>query len=142
MDVKDFKQAYCAKRTADNKWICGMPYENQMITDMEYYSDNPNKPIFRSVEIDPDTIRRNTGLCDVYEDEIFEGAIVTTAIDIDEDEKLEKCQIYTVNWFEPDASYYATNLNGMVDYFNSNFAHRCKIIGNIHDDPDLLRRDN
>lgn len=142
MNTEDFQQAYCAKRTVDGKWICGMPYENQMITDIEYYSDDTQKPIFRSVEIDPDTIRRNTGLYDIYGDEIFEGAIVTTAINVDEDEKLEKCQIYTIGWFKPDAAYYATNLNGMVEYFNSNFTNRCKIIGNIFDDSDLLKCDN
>ena len=113
-----------------------------MITDMEYYSNDPRKPIFNSVEIDPDTIRRNTGLCDIYGDEIFEGAIVTTAIDIEEDEKLEKCEIYTINWFEPDTTYYATNLNGMTNHFYLNFARNCKIIGNIFDNPNLLQRDN
>lgn len=87
-------------------------------------------------QVIPETVGQFTGLTDKNGNKIFEGDIVvvnTTSID-------EEDGYGVIDWHEDTARFIVELPNLLVDFDNL-YDYECEIIGNIHDNPDLLRGD-
>ena len=81
--------------------------------------------------VDPDTIGQYTGLQDKNGKRIFEGDIVTFKT------RVGSFKPHYVRWYEEDARFIVTGKDGVRSYpMDRSFEY--EIIGNIHDNPELL----
>ena len=122
------------KRIDNGEWV----YGNLFVP------DNPDKPVEIligtnsvriSYEVIPETVGQYTGLTDNNGKKIFEGDIVKSC---------EYDDVYFVKYFDND-NYSAFDCvpdvplcecNGLSYLVNE---EGCKVIGNIHDNPELLK---
>ena len=81
---------------------------------------------WRSIRDDPATIGQYTGLVDKNGKKIFEGDIVK-----------QRNEIGTI-YYERNYCTFAIVLKRNADLFQ-HIKYKCEIIGNIHDNPELLR---
>ena len=128
------------KRTDNGEWVEGflhtkyfqeLPHDRYVIE----YEPKSNKykwqPKYLTEEIDPETVGEYTGLTDKNGKKIFEGDIVKCKDNL-EPKKLE--------------------FQGYIDFKNGSFVivgdfmthyrwidYECEVIGNIHDNPELLK---
>lgn len=95
---------------------------------------------WREVEVIPETIGQYTGLTDKNGTKIFEGDIVNYTQNYELSGNV--VMVGTVKWSECYAGLCVTNFtNGLADRFLTNAQYRIEVIGNIYDNPELLRRD-
>ena len=91
-------------------------------------------------EVKPDTIGQYTGLTDKNGTKIFEGDIVNYTQNYELSGNV--VMVGTVKWSECYAGLCVTNFtNGLADRFLTNAQYRIEVIGNIYDNPELLRSD-
>ena len=79
-------------------------------------------------EVIPETVGQFTGISDSNGEKIFEGDVVEIAI---EDEPL------VVEWCEDSARFVLSASTFCCD-FDNYWGHEMEVIGNIHDNPELL----
>ena len=92
------------------------------------------------LEVDPLTVCQYTGLTDKNGKKIFEGDIVNREI-ILKDNKI--CfEINVVKWNNQEARFDLYCGEDFTVRFNYWIACHCEIIGNIHDNPELLGETN
>ncbi len=91
--------------------------------------DNGEIVLTGQFEVIPETVGQFIGLTDKNEKKIFEGDIVKQIYDDD--------LAYIVTWDEMIALFYLKCDRGMVDFYHC-FGEELSIIGNIHDNPELL----
>ena len=125
------------KRTDNGEWVHGNLVRG-CDEKYAYIVEFGNKEICRNyVNVDPDTVGQYTGLTDKNGKKIFEGDIVKSC---------EYDDIYFVRYFNDD-NYPAFDCvpdvplcecNGLAFLVNT---EGCEIIGNVHDNPELLRGD-
>lgn len=129
------------KRFYNGKWVYGIPVETEaengvkefIISRAQWESDDNSIDFLETdvYEIDPDTIGAFTGLTDKNGVKIFEGDVL---------ESQDTKKIGLVAWIDRGAGFvcrYNTDFydtNGLIGYR----VKRAKIIGNIHDNPELL----
>jgi len=95
-------------------------------------------------EVDPDTVGEFTGLTDRCGVKIFEGDIL---IYIDPDtSEYDESERYIVQWDEEDVgftteAFYCGKSQGLVALLRHQSINH-EIIGNIHDNPELLEGDD
>ena len=125
-----------AKRLGDDEWVDGCLFVDDKGEKHEILIGYVNYRI--SWEVDPDTIGQFTGLTDKNGKRIFEGDIVDHYVQGD----------FIVNrgvvfWDEKNAQW-AHRLNTMKPNFYMYNSNAFEVIGNIHDNPELLgeRKDN
>lgn len=78
-------------------------------------------------EVDPKTIGMSTGLKDKNGKDAFDGDFV----------KDKYGTIYKIVWNQEDCAFYLSLGNGKATCFD---LHKYLIVGNIHDNPELLER--
>lgn len=79
------------------------------------------------------TVGQDTGMFDTDGVRIFEGDVFNYADTID----------YTVIWHDGRVGFYADDGNDLCldsDYLGNFYSGYCKVIGNIHDNPELLHK--
>ena len=105
----------------------------------EFYYDDPDDSMF---EVDPATVGQFTGLCDSEGKEIYEGDIIEPQSNLIPVFELKSPDyiVFHDGAFWLSDSWDRHNSKGTLLVISSiyNGIARCKVIGNIHDNPRLL----
>jgi uncharacterized phage protein (TIGR01671 family) len=115
------------KRVDNGEWVYGYLYVGQN----DYYIMEIVKSGFQSHKVIPETVCQFTGLKDKNGKEIYEGDIV-----VDKSWQNEKPQVVT--WERRFLLTY-TDGYGVQRYdYTGDVSKKFEVIGNIHDNPELL----
>lgn len=120
------------KRIDDGEWLYGH-YVHQYGADMIYLPDGVDREYgFDYYHIDKETVGQYTGLTDRNGKKIFEGDIIKNIAGHVYCGSYTYTVVWRCGWFCGEG--------GVVDiqpeYFNC-----CEVIGNIHDNPELLNKE-
>lgn len=85
-------------------------------------------------EVDPATVGQNTGLTDKNGVKIFEGDICRCEM-MNDDGKIYDAGVYVVEWYKENAMFTLISQNEELEF---GFLSGYEVIGNIHDNPELL----
>ena len=127
--MKNREIKFRGKRLTDGKWIYGDFFRNRrkaFITTDEIVCNPLASP--SDYEVDPDTVGQFTGLCDREGKEIYEGDIVRN-------ESAGFCGV--VQYKDAAFIIFLGEMNGALLICLQTCA--MKVIGNIHDNPELLK---
>lgn len=115
------------RRIANDEWVYGslLRWPDGDCTILE---SKDGKNYVWKREIEPNTVGQYTGLRDTDGREIYEGDIVRTSV--------AKDAIGVVEWNNDQASF-VVHMKGRTQCYP--LSKSDKIIGNIHDNPELLR---
>lgn len=114
----------------DSNWVYGGIFPNNKGGDFAIIYQQ--EPTIEKFTVYADTVGQYTGLTDKNGKNIFEGDIVK-----DEQSGYE----YVIKWFSEYACFALANKNGHMEYDVDEFemlVNDLIVIGNIHDDSDLL----
>lgn len=128
------------KRVDNGEWVEGLLWKKKYNTSKLFMSYFPDKDDNEEVVvIDPETVGQYTGLKDKNGNKIFEGDIVKwidTQFNAYKSKVIYCCDKYNYPAFDLEKHDY--ECNGLQ------YAHEdcyLEIIGNIHDNPELLQED-
>lgn len=137
------------KRLDNGEWVYGFYSNAKGENGRFHYIQDENS----FVKVDPSTVGQYTGITDKNDKKIFEGDIVafTFHSDLAEHARLEERPEITENhvilfhdvrfWMKrivvPDSL--TAQLYGRRTVLESLWKHRVEVIGNIHDNPELLK---
>ena len=117
----------------DNEWLYGFPYVTRKnAVKINWYCSEFGS--MRTYEVDPETVGQYTGLTDKNGKKIFEGDLIRST---------ETGETAIVQWFSEHSAF-------MIWCKTSNqvgFLYECEksiieVIGNIHDNPEILKSAN
>ena len=117
------------KRIANGEWVQGYPCRYGWIGKEKDYIIPDYASALYTIEIDPETVGQYTGLTDVNGNKIFEGDIVWNSYNEDYGK---------VEWDNDTARFIITCSTFTVN-FNSVWGEELEIVGNVYDDPELLK---
>ena len=129
------------KRVDNGEWVQGDLLQNlDCLKIREQEKDIQH--IAKSFVILPETIGQYTGI-NVGADKLFEGDIIEWVEDYDDNWGDSKTYIgrSLVIW-DNDNSCWAAKTDTYIQFFNDFSWDRCYVIGNIHDNPELLQKDD
>lgn len=137
------------KRLDNGEWVYGFYSNAKGENGRFHYIQDENS----FVKVDPSTVGQYTGITDKNDKKIFEGDIVafTFHSDLAEHARLEERPEITEDhvilfrdgafWMKrivvPDSL--TAKIYGTITLLESLWKHRVEVIGNIHDNPDLLK---
>ena len=114
------------KRIDNKKWVYGF------LADEEYINDIDSIDL-SSIEVDIDTVGQFTGLFDKNGKEIYEGDII------------KGFDITIEVWYSEDRACFIAEMkepqNDMMDILGGYDTERMEIIGNIYDNPNLIKKE-
>ena len=131
------KHLFRGKRTDNNEWMYGVPVEVEPYFEMYYFN-------FEEYEMEhhlvaPETIGQYTGLTDKNGKKIFEGDIVKDFIPfnftIDGEKEFEE-NVYVIEYSSKSGGFKPFCES---DHYGDSIIEECEVIGNIHDNPELLK---
>ena len=121
------------KRTDNGTWTCGYLF---CIWERTYLCWGTTNNVPNMKEVLPETVCQYTGLYDKNSKKIFEGDII-------------KCKVHEMNGYrvrrgvvEYHGVGFIMNLDPNSWYDQKNISFDCEVIGNIYDNPDLLKGGN
>ena len=117
------------KRTDNGEWIEGSLLGIDWCDKPSTYSIAPNTPVSVFYSVLPETVGQYTGLTDKNGVRIFEGDII---------QSLESSVTGLVQWFPEHSAFMVWCKSANEVGFLYECADIIKIIGNIHDNPELL----
>lgn len=121
----------------ESKWVYGGICQFNEDRSIIYQT----KPEFKKYSVYTDTVGQYTGLTDRNGRKIFEGDIIKYV-----DKYGQEVLSYIVEWSKDSCMFFLKCI-GFDDRFDSNFdvfygePEPFEIIGNIHDNPELVRKD-
>lgn len=114
------------KRIDNKKWVYGFLADEDYINDIDSID-------LSSIEVDIDTVGQFTGLFDKNGKEIYEGDII------------KGFDITIEVWYSEDRACFIAEMkepqNDVVDILGGYDTQRMEIIGNIYDNPDLIKEE-
>ena len=120
---------FTGKRVDNGEWVGGfyvfVPEHYKPEMSRKSYIVSINNGLY--FEVVPETVGQYTGTDDKYGDKIFEGSIVQYNID----------EIGEILWDKPTARFVIRGDVAGYD-FNNFYGKELVVIGNIHDNPELL----
>ena len=120
------------KRMDNGEWIEGSLLGIDWCDKPSTYSIAPNTPVSVFYSVIPETVGQYTGLTDKNGVRIFEGDILT----------IENEGVYAaIKYNESNAAFYVED-EDHEDYLGEAWETDVIIIGNIHDNPELLGGEN
>lgn len=114
---------------SDGEWVFGYIFPD--LGAMKIRQFEPDRPECNDYEVDPETVGQYTGLTDKKGKKIFEGDIV---------ERVSDGEQAVISWLKYSACF-GLSFDGWCcgfDNYDDNLPSDFKVIGNIHDNPELL----
>ena len=137
------------KRTDNGEWVYGVPTKDShgetVMVESVYECEEYNCRGANCLYVNENTVEQYTGLTDKNGTKIFEGDIVTyedAVADYEgyhDDVFLNRGEVELSEW---DGICFTNRQTvEMDDLYQSETTFDCKVIGNIHDNPELLTTD-
>ena len=123
------KILFRGKRTDNGEWVQGYPCRYGWIGKEKDYIIPDYASALYTAEIDPETVGQYTGLTDMNGRKIFEGDTVWNSYDEDYGK---------VEWDNDMAKFIITFPTFTVDFANV-YGEELEIVGNVYDNPELLK---
>lgn len=130
------------KRIATGNWVEGSLL-NYGDGDYDICSESGFPGELNKYAVYPETIGQFTGRADKNGKKVFEHDILQT-FTVWADGTVEKCGVGVVQWWENDQCYVLATKEGyhIDDFGNLGRPEYYEVIGNIHDNPELLEVSN
>lgn len=134
------KILFRGKRADNGKWVQGSLFSEG--TRFEIVRGTCNTVGIEGVEVVPETMGQYTGLTDKNGTKIFEGDILKDISDVGNDQLYEVYYNEDLCAFMLDDQYWITPTRDWLSKDDKNpTTMMLQIIGNIHDNPELLTND-
>ena len=122
------------KRVDNGEWVYGFysPVNLPIFGNQGHFI---NENGFRAVEVIPETVGQYTGLTDKNGKKIFEGDIMIFC------KEAGATYPFEIRWDGIGWKMFTADGNRIKDAFESGeirYMQKCEVIGNIHDNPELL----
>lgn len=122
-------------KTKEGEWVYGDLETRRLDGRCFIHTYTEDRLYYTQFEILPDTIGQYTGLMDANGKEIYEGDIVRYRLT---DERYKKNPRYSnlpIHYDESQARFEAGNI-----YWDTLRSNKVEVIGNVHDDPELIEK--
>ena len=133
------------KRVDNVEWVYGYFWSNDVGNSFIRVTKENDEIVLKDYEVIPETVGQYTGLTDKNGKKIFEGDIVKYDL---WDDKFDYCEVKFGYFYAamdsynggPALGFYLADINGNADDrgFYKNMYKYIEVIGNIHDNPELL----
>lgn len=127
------------KRADNGEWVYG-----SLITERNMFDGNLMTMHIQDIEepyddnlIDDETVGQFTGLTDKNGTKIFEGDIVKHIQKYEISGEVKS--IAVIKWNEAYSCWSVEYTNGRITAFLGTEYHKLEVIGNVHDNPELLK---
>lgn len=135
-------------RTDNGEWVTGTPFifadrckMIQAVAVHPDFVDEGNVYYSEGFPVDPETVGQYVGRTDVNGKKIFEGDIVEATITENHWNSIKKYSAKYIVEYHPKYCYFYLKRNRNNLLFDGNWSYALdsiKVIGNIHDNPELL----
>ena len=115
-------------RHRDKEWFYGVPLTQMRNGTVGFKSFNND---YYDLFADAETLGQFTGLKDKNGAKVYEGDIIRCKVDMD--------LIVLVEWSEVMSAFVIREPNKIIRYCDLCFAHNIEVIGNIYDNPELIK---
>lgn len=129
------------KRMDGKGWVEGWYYQLKRSEKIVHYIvENPLPKLVgvKEYEVYPTTVGQFTGLLDKNGKQVFEGDIIKSVSQLNDHHQKGATEILVVRYWCGNACLCFKNQESGVPIFPFCVGHEIEVIGNIHDNPELL----